>query len=182
MKLFISALSFALALSTQALAQNRSSFDTLRESFNNATEPAKIADFETANWKDCLFVDAFAPMQTRATKVRVLDFPGSGHDQGPLFPDGDHRVDVFNDFSIDGRLDAFFAYSRVDATDTYFVQSLRGGGWNSVNTYGRKQDGMLFFSVEMSDRPQGPLMTRVYGYCWATEDQGGGDLPLPTPH
>lgn len=180
-----------LLLSTQAHAQMNTAFDTLRNAFNNATEPAKIHDFDEGTWDNCLFSDIASPMMTRPTKVRTLQYMTQGGG-GPLFPgDNDYRIDVFYDFGLNQNLISFFQHSRVEERQTELMQSLDGPPWRRMNVYGRvdsQKDDMLLFYVEISDYygPMAPMYPRVYGYCWnntPSNNQNGGkdEQPLPIP-
>jgi hypothetical protein len=171
-----------LLLSTQALAQMKTPFETMREAFSDATTPATIHDFEYGKWKNCIFSDIANPMATRNTQVRTLQYPSSGN--GPLFPgDNDYRVDVFSDYSLDNNLFSFFQNSWIKETDTVFKQTLDGPPWRHLNTYGRLDRDMLLFYVENSDYygPQAPMYPRVYGYCWNEVSDDNGEQPLPRP-
>lgn len=185
-----------LLLSTQAYANT--AFDTLRDAFNNASAPAKLQDFEYGRWKGCAFADVMNPQMTRSTQVRTLQYmtaPG----QGPLFPgDNDYRIDVFYDYSIDRNLVSFFRNSRIEEDGVNFRQSLDGPPWRHMNIYGRVDQDMLFFFVELSNYsgPQAPMYPQVYGYCWndpvnngkpgddKDKDNGSddGEVPLPKPN
>lgn len=165
-----------LLLSTQVSANT--AFDTLRDAFHNASTPANIQDFEQGKWKGCVYSDITTPQLTRSTRVRILQYM-TGPGQGPLFPgDGDYRIDVFYDFSIDRNLLSFFQNSRIENDGVNFRQILDGYPWRHMNIYGRTDRDMLLFYVELSDfyGPQAPMSPRVYGYCW---NDPMNPLPIP---
>lgn len=182
-----------LLLAAQASAQTP--FETLRQAFHQASEPATIQDFEQGTWENCLFSDVANPYRTRDTQVRTLKLDSPGN--GPLFPgDQAYRVDVFLDYSLDQNLFSFFQHSRIRETETTFVQTLDGPPWRRVNVLGRVHEEMLLFRVDLSDYqgPQAPMYERVYGYCWnntrddndgdrddGENDGGNGEQPLPIP-
>lgn len=178
-----------LLLTAASGAQARSSFEILREAFHKAANPATLEDFEQDAWENCTFADVTSPHLTRDTQVRVLRLntpPG----RGPLFPgDNDSRVDVFSDYNLDRHLHSFFQSSYILETKRNFVQALNGPPWRPMNIYGRTDDEMLFFRVDISDfqGPNAPLYERVYGYCWNENSHDGEDngeapeQPLPIP-
>lgn len=174
-----------LLLGTQAHAQMKTPFDTLREAFINASEPAKIQDFDEGVWDDCIFSDVANPMMTRQTKVRTLQYMTNGNN-GPLFPGGgDYRIDVFNDYSLNNNIVSFFQHSVVQDGPTELKQSIDGPPWRRMNIYGRideTNDPMLLFYVEVSDYygPMAPMYPRVYGYCW-NNNPSSNQPPLPIP-
>lgn len=174
-----------LLLGTQAYAQMKTPFDTLRDAFINASQPAQIHDFDQGTWKNCLYSDVQNPMVTRNTQVRTLQYMTQGN--GPLFPGGgDYRIDVFSDYSLDNNLVSFFQHSAVYDRQTELMQTLDGPPWAHMNIYGRVDTDMLLFYVESSNYygPQAPMYPRVYGYCWndaPANNGGGGEQPLPIP-
>jgi hypothetical protein len=174
-------ITLSVLFSCTAFAQyQKTPFDTIREAFNAAPEPACVDDFDMTLWKACVFVDVSCPTITRETTVRVLHVDSQDH--GPLFPGGsDKRVDVFSDTTIDQRLYSFFASSYIEQNDTYFRQVLDGPEWAHVNITAKKQEGMLLFAVDYGQYPgpNSPMYTRFYGYCWSGEN--GGEPPLPKP-
>lgn len=156
-----------LLMGTQAFAQMKTPYDTLREAFINAVTPAEVHDFDQGKWQNCLFSDIANPMVTRPTQVRTLQYASQGN--GPLFPgDSEYRIDVFNDYGLDHNLYSFFQHSRIEERETELKQSLDGPPWRRMNIYGRTDRDMLLFHVEVSDfyGPQAPMYPRVFGYCW----------------
>ncbi len=181
MKTFISTFVIAFVFSSPILAQDKTPFETLRDAFNNADTGAKIDDFETDLWTNCVYVNTKNPNTTASTIVRVLQWDDVT-DNGPLFPGGgNRRVDVFNDYSVDQKLASFFAASTIRETDEYLKQSLSGYGWNQVNILGKKQNGLLLFSAEYSENQYTQIEPKIYGYCWDKDQQQEKDLPLPVP-
>lgn len=170
-----------LLLGTQAFAQIKNPFDTMRDAFNNATTPATIHDFDNGKWQNCIFSDIANPMATRNTQVRTLQYTSQGN--GPLFPNNDYRVDVFFDRTLDNNLLSFFQNSYVKETPTEFKQVLDGPPWKHMSISGKTDHDMLLFYVENSDYPgfQAPMFPRVYGYCWNDSANNGGEQPLPGP-
>jgi len=174
-----------LLLGIQAQAQTKSPYETLREAFINASTPAAVEDFDDSKWQHCLFSDIRRPMMTQNTKVRLLELGSQGN--GPLFPGGDYRIDVFNDYSINNNLPSFFQHSSVTQSSTDLRQTLDGPPWRHMNIFGRTDQDMLLFYVEVSDYygPQAPMYPVVFGYCWNDASKGdggnGGGQPLPIP-
>jgi hypothetical protein len=177
-----------LFLGMHAQAQMKTPFDTLRDAFINSTEPAKIHDFDEGTWDHCVFSDIANPMMTRNTKVRTLQYMSQGN--GPLFPgNGDYRIDVFNDSTLNNNLGSFFQHSVVQEGQTELKQIIDGSPWRRMNIYGRvnqSKEPLLLFFVETSNYygPMAPMYPWVYGYCWnnsSNKDDGSGEQPLPIP-
>ena len=173
---------FVLLMLFGSYASANTAFDTLRRAFDDAPSAATIHDFEGGIWENCVFSDVATPQLTQRTQVRTLQYM-TGPGQGPLFPgDNDHRIDVFNDFSLDNNLVSFFQSSIIEADGNDFRQVLDGPPWRRMNIYGRTDTNMLLFFVEVSDfyGYQAPMYPRVYGYCWHNEPSGV-EQPLPVP-